>query len=165
MEMGESLVASYFKYVEGIRMVVHNAPFDQGQGELDLIVIDPQGLRVFICEVVTHIEGMLYGNGSQDTITKVRDKLNRARQFAASQFNGWQCELMVWSPVVPKGLASKLLDLEAELVGQQTPVTMVINGRFTERIERLRLVARNNSSATDEPAFRMMQILERLRRD
>lgn len=104
MEMGESLVASYFKYVEGIRMVVHNAPFDQGQGELDLIAVDPKGRRVFFCEVTTHILGALYGNGSADTVAKMRDKLRRARSFAASQFPNWAHESMYWSLVVPKWL-------------------------------------------------------------
>ncbi|MDF2627283.1 MAG: hypothetical protein K0R39_1114 [Symbiobacteriaceae bacterium] len=165
MEMGESLVAAYFKYVEGIRMVVHNAQFDQGQGEMDLIVIDPKQHRVFFCEVTTHIVGMLYGSGNDETVAKVRDKLARAREFAATQFEGWAYELQVWAPVVSKGLAGKLLDLEMELNGQGMKATMVINKRYAERVDQLQAVAKVNSSATDEPAFRMLQILARLRRE
>jgi hypothetical protein len=94
----------------------------------------------------------------------VRDKLDRAQQFAQTQFPDWTHERMLWSPVVPKGLADKLLALETELTHQRSPVTIIVNGRFTERVEELKQVARMDSSLTDEPAFRMLQILERLRR-
>lgn len=63
--MEESLVPAYFKYVRGVRMVVHNTPFDQGQGEIDLIAIDPatQPPTVHFCEVATHIDGLrFYGD-------------------------------------------------------------------------------------------------------
>jgi Holliday junction resolvase-like predicted endonuclease len=162
MEMGESLVSAYFKYVEGLRLVVHNAPFHQGQGELDLIAIDPKNRRACFSEVTTHILGMLY-TGNDQTVTKVRDKLKRAHAYALSQFPGWQHEFMQWSPVVPKGLALKLLQLEAELRGEGLTVTMIINERFTDRVKVLQAKAATNSSATDEPAFRLLQILGRLR--
>lgn len=165
MEMGESLVSAYFKYVEGIRMVVHNAPFDQGQGEMDLIAIDPIARRVILCEVTTHIDGMLYGGGYDDTRDKVRDKLERAKRYATTHFPDWKHEFQQWAPVVRPTMAAKLTELEEELRKKGMDVSMVMNGRYAERVSELQDLAAKTVSATDEPAFRLLQILQHLRRD
>jgi hypothetical protein len=65
--------------------MIHNVPFDQGQGELDLIVIDPPAARAIFCEVTTHILGMLYAD-NPTTVSKVRQKLERCRAFAEAHF-------------------------------------------------------------------------------
>jgi len=165
MEMGESLVAAYLKYVERIPIVAHNVRFHQGQGEIDLIAIDPSAGRVIVCEVATHIDGMLYGAGYETTRDKVRDKLLRGRAYARDHFRGWQHEFQQWAPVVRPKLAAMLLHLEEELRTQGMNVSMVINGRYAERVDELRRVAAQTVSATDEPAFRLLQILEHLCRD
>ncbi|MBP2018821.1 Holliday junction resolvase-like predicted endonuclease [Symbiobacterium terraclitae] len=166
MEMGESLVSAYFKYVQNIRIVARNVPFHQGQGEIDLIAIDPASHRVILCEVTTHIDGMLYGAGYDDTRDKVRDKLLRARDYAEAQFPGWKHEFQQWAPVVRPAMATRLAELEHELFQfHGMNVSMVINGRYAERVDELRRLAAQTLSATDEPAFRVLQILEHLRRD
>lgn len=165
MEMGESLVSAYFKYVLGIRIVAHNVPFHQGQGEIDLIAVDPVHHRVILCEVTTHIDGMLYGDGYDDTRDKVRDKLLRAREYGEALFPGWEHEFQQWAPVVRPAMATRLTNLEQELRAMGMNVSMVINGRYAERVDELRRLAAQTLSATDEPAFRLLQILEHLRRD
>jgi hypothetical protein len=42
-------------------------------------------------------------------------------------------------------------------------LTFVINEDYTERIRELAMHANGNSSTTNEPAYRMLQVLTRLR--
>jgi Holliday junction resolvase-like predicted endonuclease len=163
LEIGESLVSAYFKYVEGKRLVIHNVPFDQGQGEIDLIVVDPLVRRSIFCEVTTHLEGMLYGDGNQTTATIVRKKLERCRAFANSQFPGWTHEYQIWSPRVPSGLVGMLEGLCKDLSDDGLSVAMVINEVYSARVDQVRAKAAKEGGQTDEPAFRMLQILARLK--
>lgn len=166
MEMGESLVAAYFKYVCNVRLVVHNTPLDQEQGEIDLIAIDPipESETVHLCEVATHLDGLNYG-GYQASLQKFRDKMERAEQFARSHFRAWRHQLWFWSPIVPKGLTDQLLALEQEWNTSATRsarLTVVVNERYAEHIRRLQARSSMDSRTTDEPAYRLLQILSRV---
>ena len=163
MDIGESLVGSYFKYVEGCKIVVYNCHLEEEQGEIDVIALDPQGEKVYLCEVATHLRGLVYGNGTQDTLTRVEHKIWRAFRFASHHFPGRQCVFMLWSPVVSRRLAEGFTQLASSFACQGLPVEFIINKEYTTRIRRLREVARNNIKITDEPAFRLLQILEHLR--
>lgn len=68
--------------------------------------------------------------------------------------------MQIWSPKVSKKLAAMLLELEQE---RGPGLRVVMNERYTNRIQQLEEKARQKSSATDEPAFRMLQIMSRLK--
>jgi Holliday junction resolvase-like predicted endonuclease len=160
VEIGESLVAAYLKHVEQIRIVVHNARMEQG--EIDLVAIDPDPTapRLILCEVSTHIDGMMYGKATDYTVQKIREKVERARAFAGGQFPGWHAEVQVWAPVVRKGLAARLVTLAAEM---GPGLRLVINETYRDRIHSLLQRAREPKVRTDEPAFRMLQVLTKLK--
>lgn len=161
MDIGESLVGSYFKYVEGCKIVVYNCQMDEG--EIDVIALDQAGEQVYLCEVATHLRGMLYGNGNNATLARVEHKIQRALRFAAQNFPERTCVFMLWSPVVSRGLAEGFARLASSFAAQGVEVQFIINKEYTARIKRLREVARENIKLTDEPAFRLLQILEHLR--
>ena len=77
-EMGEYLVGAYLKLELGCGVVDYNARFPggglRGLGELDVIGFDFAGRRAHLCEVTTHLDGLLIGRGSAATIAKIAAK-------------------------------------------------------------------------------------------
>jgi hypothetical protein len=85
-DIGESLVASYLRYVERCNLVVVNTQLEDQQVEIDVLGIRLDEPRaVFFCELTTHILGMQYGS-YDETVTKAEEKIARARHFAATTF-------------------------------------------------------------------------------
>lgn len=63
-----------------------------------------------------------------------------------------------WSPRVPKGYLSERL---ARIDGPE----LVINGRYRECVEKLRLRAKAETQDAVNPFFRVLQILEVMRKE
>jgi Holliday junction resolvase-like predicted endonuclease len=162
LDIGESLIGSYFKYVLGSKIVVYNCHLEGG-GEIDVIALAPDGSRVYLCEVATHLRGLLYGDSNAATCTRIAHKIKRAAAFAAANFPGWEPVFMLWAPVVSRGLVRDLVAIKENCPAQGITVELVLNRDYTACIRRLREAARQNIKTTDEPAFRLLQILEHLR--
>jgi hypothetical protein len=83
---------------------VYNTQTPTVQGELDVIGLSTAAPRtVWLCEVITHIQGVLYGSGYADTVKKIREKVGRARDFAVATFPGDVHRYEIWSPIIPSG--------------------------------------------------------------
>lgn len=163
LDIGESLVGSYLRYVEECDFV-HYQTHDSGQGEIDVIGMRLRDRRVWLCEVAIHLAGLEYGKGYAGSRDKVRQKIDRAEEFAKKLFSDQQTTYEFWSLRVPSGLVTMLHELEQEYRARDLDVTFVVNEMFTERIEALRSKAAATERATAEPAFRLMQILTHLRK-
>lgn len=162
MDIGESLVGSYFKYVLGCKIVVYNCHLEGG-GEIDIIALAPDGSRVYLCEVATHLRGLLYGDSNANTCARIVHKIKRAAAFATANFPGREPVFMLWAPVVSRGLVRDLFAIKENLAVPDITIELVLNHDYTACIRRLRDAARQNLKTTDEPAFRLLQILEHLR--
>lgn len=162
MDIGEGLVGSYFKYVLGCKIVVYNCYMDK-EGEIDVIALTPDGATVYLCEVATHLRGLLYGNNNAATLARITHKIKRAAVFAAAHFPDRKPVFMLWAPVVSRGLCRSLTEICKDLSAQQISIQLILNRDYTTRIRSLRNIARENIKITDEPAFRLLQILEHLR--
>jgi len=64
---------------------------------------------------------------------------------------------MFWSPVVPKGYVTKELE---KIDG----LKLVINKKYTQCIDELRIKAKELTNDVGNPFFRMLQILEHLKK-
>ncbi len=66
VEMGEYLVGAYLKVIEGCEFVDYNVRFPsgglKGLDELDVIGFNFESDVAYLCEVTTHVRGILYGN-------------------------------------------------------------------------------------------------------
>ncbi|HEY0689843.1 MAG TPA: hypothetical protein VGD71_12470 [Kribbella sp.] len=162
VDIGESLVGSYLRQVRGCDFVIYNTHLPS-QGEIDVIGLK-QGVQreVWLCEVATHVDGINYG--SYDiTARKVRQKIERASEFAHQMFTADKCYFELWSPRVPKGKLSVMLDAMAEsFAGDGIDVHIVANDLYHERVQELIECARTHSGATSDPAYRLLQILTRV---
>ncbi len=158
-KMGEYPVGAYLEVVEGCEFVDFNVRPPgggmQSLAELDVVGFDFQSRRAYLCEVVTHILGLGYGNYDNSVSTIVK-KFKRQEQYARERlayFN--EKKYMLWSPVVPKGLAAKLRQIEG--------LELVINEDYADRMDKLREEAARITSNLGNPAFRVLQILEHMR--
>jgi hypothetical protein len=161
--MGEYLVGAYLKLLGDCEYVDYNVRFPgggpKGLEELDVVGFDMDKGVAYLCEVVTHVRGLLYGKGKgyRDTLARIRKKHERQKDYADSQLQQFkECKFMLWSPRVSKGLEARLHAIKG--------LDLVINEDYTRRIDQLSEKARREAQDTGNPAFRVLQILGHMRR-
>lgn len=160
-EVGEYLVGAYLKMVVGCQFVDYNVRSpgggQNGLRELDVVGFDFTNNTVYLCEVTTHIRGLLYGNGTQDTLNKIIEKHEWQKTYAEQYLRGFpHRRYQLWSPYVPEGKITTGL-------AAVTSLELVINEAYTVKVNELRDIARETSYDTGNPVFRLLQILEHLR--
>ena len=161
-EPGEYLVGAYLKLIEECDVVDYNVRVPggglEGLGELDVVGLNFKNKTAFVCEVTTHILGLLYKN-KVESVDRVRRKHERQRMYAKKFLDTFENHrFMFWSPVVPRGyLTTNLVKIKG--------LELVINGQYKQRIDQLRALAKTAAHETQNPAFRVLQILEHLRDD
>lgn len=105
-EMGEYLVGAYLKLVEGCDFVDYRVREPgggvAGLNELDVVGIHFKNKTAYLCEVTTHIRGLLYKD-NKETITRITRKHQNQRNYAKSYLSEFEPVYMFWSPYVPKG--------------------------------------------------------------
>ncbi len=63
---------------------------------------------VFLCEVTTHIRGLLYKN-NKETVERIAKKHQRQKEYAEKFLNNFETVFyQFWSPVVPKGYITEI---------------------------------------------------------
>lgn len=168
-DIGESLVGAYLRHVEQCSIVTYNSFFADRQGEVDVVGVKLAGIDkprvVYICEVTTHTGGMLMVRRGKDATREViLEKLERLQAFAAITFPGEEYRYQWWSPYVAEGKLTKLFgELESAWAAEGRSLEFIVNADYTSRVGELVASARMNSSTTNEPAYRLLQILTRLR--
>jgi hypothetical protein len=166
IDMGESLVGAYLRHIRRCDVVVYNSFFADRQGEVDVVGLQQRNPRVvWLCEVTTHIDGMLLtGAGRAKEEDIIKRKLDRLRDFAEITFPDEQHRFEWWSPRVAKGRLTELMKhLEDAWDTAGRHLRFIVNEDYTQAMRELARHARVNSSTTNEPAYRLLQILSRLR--
>ncbi len=159
-DIGEYLVGACLQLLEGCDFVDYNVRPPggglDGLGELDVIGLNFKTQTAYVCEVTTHIRGLLYAN-SQETIARIAHKHARQKAYAERHLVHFpNRRYQFWSPVVPKGrITSGLSGIDG--------LELVINGEYKQRICALRQLAGSTTHDARNPVFRVLQILEHLR--
>ncbi len=159
-DVGEFIVGAHLQLIEECDFIDYNVRPPggglKGLGELDVVGLNFKSNTAYLCEVTTHIRGVLYKN-NQETINRIKKKHERQIEYANKYLKNFKNHrFMFWSPVVPIGYITDHLQ---EIEGLE----LVINGEYKKRIEQLRLLARNTTHDARNPFFRMLQIMEHLR--
>lgn len=163
IEMGEYAVGAYLKILSGCDFVDYNVRRPggglAGLGELDVIGLDFKRKIAYLCEVTTHIIGLLYKDNIT-TIERIKQKYQKQQKqqsYAKDYLKDFPtCSFMFWSPRVPKGYLTENL---TKIKGLE----LIINEEYTQRIRQLRHKARELTNDIGNPFFRALQILEHLR--
>ena len=160
-EIGEYIVGAYLKVILKCDFIDYNVRPPggglEGLNELDVVGLDFQNKTAYLCEVTTHIRGLLYGS-NQGSVEKIRRKHEWQRAYAAKYLTNFDHHrYMFWSPVVPTGYVT------TELAKIET-LEVIVNQTYTSRVDELRIQAKKLSHDVGNPFFRTIQILEALKR-
>lgn len=159
-DVGEFLVGAHLQLGEECDVVDYNVRFPggglEGLGELDVVGFNFKMNAVFLCEVTTHIRGVLYKN-NQETVARIKRKHQRQQQYAEKYLGNFkEVRYQFWSPVVPRGYVTKHL---AEI----DSLELIINGEYKKRVLALQALAAKETHDARNPVFRVLQILGHLR--
>ncbi len=159
-DVGEYLVGAHLQLVDNCDFVQYNVrpPHGglEGLGELDVVGFNFSSKTAYLCEVTTHIRGLLYESNAK-TVQKIKDKHERQKAYAQKYLTNFESLVFqLWSPVVPTGFITREL---AEL----PELKLVINEEYTRRVQKLQALARNTTHDARNPVFRLFQILEHMR--
>lgn len=167
-EIGEYIIGAFLKVILKCDYIDYNVrPSEkglEGLGELDVIGIrlEPRHEEMFLCEVSTHLDGLVYGSSYSGTVDKIVAKFERQKKYKNKYIpDHFRAHYMLWSPVVLPELEKKLL---SESKGRLQGLDLVINKDYSDKIEELRKLAKNTTKDFGNPFFRTLQILEHLRR-
>jgi len=160
-DIGEYIVGAYLKVIKKCDFIDYNArpPVGglEGLNELDVVGLDFKNKSVYLCEVTTHIRGILYKD-NKNTIVKIKKKFEKQKEYAEKYLLDFPKRYyMFWSPVVPKGYITEELE---KIDGLE----VVINEKYAKCIDELRGKAKVLTNDVGNPFFRVLQILEHLRR-
>jgi hypothetical protein len=160
-EIGEYIVGSYLRIIKDCDFIDYNVRRIEGGikglDEIDVIGLQFAKKTAYLCEVTTHIRGLLIGN-NQNTVAKIRQKYENLRYYAKENLADFpKRHFMFWSPIVSEGYITERLKTIKGL-------EVIINKDYTRCIDELRGQARIMSNDTGNPFFRTLQILERLKK-
>ncbi len=161
-DIGEYLVGACLRLLDRCDFVDYNvrAPDGglDGLNELDVLGLNLQTGVAYLCEVTTHIRGLLH-RSNKETVSHIRAKYAWQKSYAAQYLpNFATVHYQFWSPVVPVGYLTMHL---AQIEG----LKLIINGDYKRRVGELQELAKREARDTQNPVFRVLQILEHLRED
>jgi hypothetical protein len=166
---GELLVGAYLKLIAGCQLVVYNqhSSHQGNQNEIDVIGVHttPSGEQeIYSCEVVTHLNGIGYGN-YEESHRRLEKKFQHHQREITEIFDSADAyRFQLWSPNVQPGLVTSLEELPADVVdADNMTLELVINEQYSERIEDLQDEAASTTKQRGELAFRLLQIIEHLK--
>ena len=158
-DIGEFIVGAYLQIKLDCDVVDYNVRPPggglPGLQEIDVVGFNHREHKAYLCEVTTHIRGLLYKDNAT-TVKRIGKKYEWQKKYGKEYLHGFHCEYMFWSPVVPVGYITAGL---SELSGLQ----FIINGEYKRRIEELQKQARLDTHDARNPFYRMLQIMGHLR--
>lgn len=172
---GEELVGEYLKNILGCEFVEYNLQTPDVQGEIDVIGIDVDEKRLYVCEVATHLQGMQYtrredGKTRPDNIDRFVKKFRKNVRYAEKYFGDYDMKFMIWSPVVrvagsdaghnPIADLEQVSDVIETELGYR--IEAVVNESYQQCLEELSAYARRESRELKSPIMRTLQIQEHL---
>ena len=159
-DVGEYLVGAYLKIIKECDFIGYNIRFHElglkGLNELDVIGLNFKNKTAYLCEVTTHLRGLLYKD-NRTTVEKIKKKFEIQKEYANKYLSEFTPHFMFWSPVVPR-------EYITEELKKINGLELIINEKYTQCIDELREEAKKLTKDIGNPFFRMLQILEHLRR-
>ncbi|GAG28706.1 unnamed protein product, partial [marine sediment metagenome] len=135
-EMGEYIVGAYLKLIMDCNFVDYNVRRPggglAGLNELDVMGLNFKTKTAYLCEVTTHLDGLLYGSSKKATVDRIRKKYDKMLDYAENHLPKElfpERHFMFWSPVVSAGVTEELRKIEG--------LTLVINKDYADCVGEL----------------------------
>lgn len=160
-EMGEYIVGACLKLLNERDFVDYNVRRPggglAGLNEIDVVGLNFKSKTAYLCEVTTHLDGLLYKD-SKTTVERIKRKYEKLKEYADSHLPDFFRErhFMFWSPVVSAGISENLRRIKG--------LELVINEDYASYVGFLQEIAKRVTYDTGNPSFRILQILGHLRR-
>lgn len=159
-EMGEYIAGACLKLLRECDFVDYNVRRPggglAGLNEIDVVGLDFKSKTAYLCEVTTHLDGLLYVN-AKTTVERINKKYEKLRDYAKDFLADFpNRHFMFWSPVVRESIASEFKKIDG--------LELVINKDYATYVEQLQERANKVTYDTGNPVFRVLQILGHLRR-
>ena len=158
-EMGEYIVGACLKLLKDCDFVDYNVRRPggglAGLNEIDVVGLNFKSKTAYLCEVTTHLEGLLYKN-TKTTLQRIKNKYRNLQEYAVTCLTEYIPHYMFWSPRVMRSVAEELVKING--------LECVINNDYSTYIEQLQKLAKKSTYDTGNPAFRVFQILGHLRK-
>jgi len=157
--MGEYIVGACLKLLKLCDFVDYNVRRPggglAGLNEIDVVGLDFKSKTAYLCEVTTHLDGLLYKD-APTTVERIRKKYQRLKDYAKDFLADFpNRHFMFWSPFVRESVANELKKVSG--------LELVINKDYTAYIRLLQELAKKGTHDTGNPTFRLLQILGHLR--
>lgn len=161
-DIGDLVAGEYLRRVRRCDLVdyqvVARAGSLGGLHEVDVLALDLASRTAYLCQVATQLQGLHHGGkGLGATLERVLARQAFLVEYAGQYLAGFAPRFMLWSPVVPVG------QLTRGLKNRAPELELVINEGYTAAVGELRALARADAAGTNDPFFRLLQILEALR--
>jgi Holliday junction resolvase-like predicted endonuclease len=158
-EMGEYIVGACLKILRECDFVDYNVRRPggglAGLNEIDVVGLDFKSKTAYLCEVTTHLDGLLYVN-AKTTIERISKKYEKLMDYANDFLSDFpNRHFMFWSPVVRESIARELEKIDG--------LELIINKDYTAYVVLLQELAKKGTHDTGNPTFRVLQILGHLR--
>lgn len=158
-EIGEYVVGACLKLLKLCDFVDYNVRRPggglAGLNEIDVVGLDFKSKTAYLCEVTTHLDGLLYKD-ARTTVERIRKKYERLRDYAKDFLSDFpNRHYMFWSPVVRESIANELKKMNG--------LELVINKDYTAYVRLPQELAKKGTHDTGNPTFRVLQILGHLR--
>jgi len=168
MNIGEEIVRAYLQHVKKCDFTQTNVYNPDVQGEIDVVGIDLDNNKVYICEVAVHlITGLQYTkNNRPNNINKLTEKFKKDIEYAKKYFPEYEKIIMLWTPIV-KNQSSKSKYNQLDDVNKiqenvkkefKIELELIINKKFFKCLEELRNYASEETKNIQSPVIRLMQI-------
>ena len=174
LNVGEELVGAYLQYIKKCEFIQKQLYIEEAQGDIDVVGIDLEGHKVYICEVAIHLQGLQYNtNKRPDNYNRLVSKFTKDIDYAQKYFRNYDLHFMFWTPVIriPKRKDVKYNQLKDLTSLQSTlkekyniDLELIYNEGFLARIEELRQFSLKHTEELKSPIIRMLQIEEHLRK-
>jgi hypothetical protein len=171
INVGEQLVASYLQYIRECEFTQMNLYTVESQGEIDVVGVDLNRKKVYVCEVAIHLTtGLQYVKEKRpNNIQKLTDKFSRDIQYTNKFFADYEKHFMLWSPVVKDKGGPEYNQLShLETIHQNikkefgVSIEFVVNERFQQCMHEMRAFAKLKTADLKCPVMRLLQIEEHL---
>lgn len=174
MNVGEQLVSSYLRYIRKCDFIQTNLYTVDVQGEIDVVGINLQEKKVYVCEVAIHLTtGLQYVKDKRpNNVNKLVEKFTRDIAYARRYLRDYEHEFMLWSPIVKDSKGNPqynqvghLAEVKRQLLESAgVELTCVVNDEFAGALGALRTYAGGETAELQCPLMRLLQIEELLAR-
>ncbi len=171
----EEFVGQYLTFVKNCDFVKYNEPYiakikceekRKNMGEADVIGININDKKLYICEVTAELQGMgdtnfqKYKKYEDDDENKSKNKFEKNKNVYSDKFKGFTVEYMLWFPFSPSKARMSILEKDLNEQG----ITAYYEESFFKAIEELKTKLSKKTENLSSPFARFFQVYGRLQK-